>query len=48
VDFDKQSLSDVASLHTTGGETVIHFTDGQVVTLSHVDTLVFADKTEHV
>jgi Ca2+-binding RTX toxin-like protein len=48
VDFDKLASTDINSLHTSGGETTIHFNDGQTVTVSHVENLVFTDKTEHL
>jgi Ca2+-binding RTX toxin-like protein len=46
IDFDNRASTDVASLHTHAGVTVIHFTDGQTVTASHVQDLVFTD-TDH-
>ena len=48
IDFDNRSSKDIASLHTSGGQTVIHFTDGQVVNVSHVENLVFTNTTEHL
>jgi Ca2+-binding RTX toxin-like protein len=43
IDFDTRATTDVASLHTAGGVTIIHFTDGQTVTATHVQDLVFTD-----
>jgi Ca2+-binding RTX toxin-like protein len=48
VQFDAYSSHDVASLHTSHGETTIKFADGQTTTVSHVENLVFTDKTEHL
>jgi Ca2+-binding RTX toxin-like protein len=43
IDFDTRDSTDVHSIHTTGGVTIITFTDGQTITATHVQDLVFHD-----
>lgn len=48
VKFEAYATHDIMSLHTNNGVTIIEFKDGQTVTVSHVENLVFTDKTEHL
>jgi Ca2+-binding RTX toxin-like protein len=48
VNFGSRASTDISSLHTSGGVTVIHFNDGQSVNVSHIENLVFTDKTDHL
>lgn len=48
IKFDDYASSQVNSMHTSHGETIITFKDGLQVTVTHVENLVFTDKTEHL
>jgi Ca2+-binding RTX toxin-like protein len=47
--LDGRSTGDLTQpFHGSHGETVLHFTDGQTVTVSNVENIVFTDKTFHI
>jgi Ca2+-binding RTX toxin-like protein len=48
IQFDNYASNQVHSMDTSHGETVITFKDGLQVTVTHVENLVFTDKTEHL
>jgi Ca2+-binding RTX toxin-like protein len=48
IDFNDRLQADVDSMETIAGQTTITFTDGQTITASQVQDLVFSDGTQHL
>ena len=44
VSFDTRATTDIASVHSFGGVTVVSFHDGQSATMTHIQDIEFTDK----
>ena len=48
IDFNDRASTDVDSIETVAGTTTITFTDGQIITTTQIQELVFSDTTQTI